>query len=158
MVIWLNLLTSVDDSIYGKYKFGCYAIAISCIIEVTAEAPVFLAQVYCFVKLKVILDTAQIFIRSVTFIYLVLRDPDEAIFAFGVAQLAATLTIVVGYFGYFYVYIRQLKHTRGEERVEPEKEEPILLNRRDSIDDEPDDLPFTSILELCPGVLANTVR
>lgn len=146
LYIWLNLLSPVENHLWTQYKFGCLAMTISCILELCAEAPLFIAQVFCFVKLKVVLDTLHIFVRSVVFIGIVLKNPDIAIYAFGIAQLASIFAIVVGYYAYFYTYISKKDDdpSRKTSEDEPHKEHTLA-----------DKFPLQSVAELLPGVLRN---
>lgn len=148
LYIWLNLLSPVENHLWTQYKFGCLAMTISCILELCAEAPLFIAQVFCFVKLKVVLDTLHIFVRSVVFISIVLKNPDIAIYAFGIAQLASIFAIVVGYYAYFYTYISKKDDdpSRKTSEDEPDKEHTLA-----------DKFPLQSVAELLPGVLRNKV-
>lgn len=95
------------------YRFGCLAIACACVLEMTAEAPVFIGQVFCFVRLKIILDTLHIFVRSVVFLTLVLTQTTGAIYAFGIAQMASALTIVLGNYVFFHAYAKRLRAYRA---------------------------------------------
>lgn len=150
--IWLNALSPVQPVYATQYKFGCYAIAFSCIIEMCAEAPVFVGQVFCFVKLKIVIDTLHILVRSLIFITLVLTNSNIAIYAFGIAQLCSALTIIVGNYLFFHVYIRKLQQYRLD-----------VANSADDYDstsrkyyENMDDFPFDSIRQMVPGGLANT--
>lgn len=124
----------------------------SCIIEVIAEPPVFVAQVFCFVKLKVVLDTLHIFVRSTLFVWLVLRDPNHAIFAFGVAQVGSSVVFLVSYYAFFCYYIA--RHTVKEASNDNAKAK--LLND-EAKDGSHESIPFNSILEFLPGNLPNPV-
>lgn len=42
-----------EDKYLLQYQYGCYAIAISCIIDQMTQSVALVAQSYCFVKLKV---------------------------------------------------------------------------------------------------------
>lgn len=53
--VWLNILSSTDDKYLEQYRIGCYAIAVSCIIDQSTQCLVLVAQSYCFVRLKVII-------------------------------------------------------------------------------------------------------
>lgn len=152
--IWLNSLSSVDEVYASQYKFSCYAMAISCILELTAEAPAFIAQVFCFVKLKVILDTFHIFIRSILFIFLVSNNKENAILAFGIAQFSSAVTIVLGNYLFFYYYIRKLNLYRAELN-EKKCDENMLIGIHGPYYKNMDDFPFNSIKEFIPGVLHN---
>ncbi|KAJ6643609.1 Protein RFT1 like [Pseudolycoriella hygida] len=151
LFIWLYALSPVQDVYYAQYKFGCFAIAFSCIIEMCAEAPVFVGQVFCFVKLKIVLDTLHILVRSLIFITLVQKNSDIAIYAFGIAQLCSALTIIIGNYSFFHVYIKRLKRYR------------LDVSKRDNDTnfygpyyEHMDDFPFNSIREMIPGGLTNT--
>lgn len=147
----MNVLSPVDEKIFDSYKFGCYSIIASCIIESLAEAPVFVAQVFCFVKLKVVLDTLHIFVRSVAFIFLIVRNPEHAIFAFSIAQVGSAVALVSGYYLYFYHYIKKSKNIRKSVDKEHIKKE-----TKDA-DELIETIPFNSLAELVPGYLNNTV-
>lgn len=152
LYIWLNWLSTVGDELYDDYKFGCIGIIVSCIIEVIAEPPVFVAQVFCFVKLKVMLDTLHIFVRSTIFVWLVLRDPSHAIFAFGVAQIGSSITFLISYYAFFCYYIaRQTAKVTKNDEVKDK-----LLNEEKNLE-AVDSIPFNSIMEFMPGNLTNPV-
>lgn len=151
LYIWLHWLSTVGDELYDDYKFGCLGIIVSCIIEVIAEPPVFVAQVFCFVKLKVVLDTLHIFVRSTLFVWLVLRDPSHAIFAFGVAQVGSSISFLIGYYAFFAYYIAKQKAKKGSH--DPVKGK--FLNGDPNDADE--SIPFNSIMEFLPGYLSNPV-
>lgn len=123
------------------------------IIELLAEAQVFVAQVFCFVKLRVVLDTLHIFVRSILFIVLVLRDPSQAIFAFSIAQVGSTVTYAIGYYVYFIYYIDRLNKMKGDKKRAAD-----TTNDDDEKKFESDDsIPFTSIKQMLPGYLENSV-
>lgn len=155
LYIWLNLLSPVETIYFTQYKFGCYAIAFSCIIEMCAEAPVFLGQVFCFVKLKIVLDTMHIMVRSLVFITLVLTNSNIAIYAFGIAQLFSALTIIIGNYSFFHMYINKLKNYRldvSKRNVDNEQ----ILTKYGPYYENMDDFPFNNIREMIPGGLPNT--
>lgn len=166
LYIWLNFGTPVDAELYDQYKFGCICIVVSGIIELLAEVPVFVAQVFCFVKLRIILDTLNIFVRSVIFVVLVIHDPKKAIFAFSVAQVGSTVTFVIGYYIYFIHYTGNVNKSRGVLKRNADN-----LNDNDTFDDssnkndkttekhseQEDFIPFNSIKQMLPGYLHNPV-
>lgn len=51
--VWINILIPTDPIYSSQYKLGCYAVALSCIVEQLTQSVVLVAQSYCFVKLKV---------------------------------------------------------------------------------------------------------
>lgn len=125
---------------------------LSCIIEAMAETPVFVAQVFCFVKLKVVLDTVHIFVRSSLFVWLVLADPSHAIFAFSVAQVGSSISFLIGYYAYFWYYIGRMKVPKAKRDESNGK----LL--KDKANDTDESIPFNSIVEFLPGCLSNPVN
>lgn len=127
-----------------------------------AEAPVYVGQVFCFVKLKVVLDTLRIMVRSVVFIVLVVGDKDRAIYAFGIAQLSSALTIIVGNYLFFHIYIAKLKAYRGElKRSGEDDDASVAMAKKETINhryyENMDDFPFNSVLDMVPGILPNAV-
>ncbi|CRL02480.1 CLUMA_CG015373, isoform A [Clunio marinus] len=155
LYIWLNFLSPVDEAYESAYRFGCYAMGFSCIFELTAEAPAFIGQVFCFVKLKVILDTLHIFIRSVVFIVLVMNNKDIAIYAFGIAQLTSCLTIILGNYGFFYFYIKRLTIYRND-RKKNDNDENQIVKKFGPYYENMNDFPFTSVHDMVPGVIKNS--
>lgn len=100
--IWLSHLPTVGDALYDQYKFGCLAVALSCVIEQIAEVPTFITQVNCKIRVRVVMDCIHLTVRSVVFIYLVRAAPELAIRAFGVAQLTSAVVFTLGFYGYYY--------------------------------------------------------
>lgn len=141
---------------------------VSGVIELLAEVPVFVAQVFCFVKLRVILDTLNLFVRSVIFIVLVIRDPKQAIFAFSIAQLGSTVTFVIGYYIYFMHYIENVKKfTAASKRGADNAADDQFYDDGKNNDDKTSSkilfesdtfIPFNSIKQMLPGYFQNPVR
>lgn len=154
--IWLNWLSSVDSDLASQYRFACYAVALSCVIELCAEAPVFIGQVFCFVKLKVILNTLHIFVRSVIFLWIVIGNPSVAIYAFGIAQLVSAVTILVSHYGFFAYYIKLFEDYKKSRKDKETSTKIPFVNK--SLFDNMHDFPFTKLTEFLPGRLANKVR
>uniref|UniRef100_A0A2M4BIQ9 Protein RFT1 homolog n=1 Tax=Anopheles marajoara TaxID=58244 RepID=A0A2M4BIQ9_9DIPT len=154
LYVWLHWLSPVDAVYAEQYRFGCFAIAFSCIIEMTAESPIFVGQVFCFVKLKVILDTGHIFIRSFIFITIVLLNKDITIYAFGIAQITSACTIIVGNYAFYYFYIPRLLRYRAELKKVDDKR--VLREKYGQQYENMEDFPFVSIRQMLPGVLPNS--
>lgn len=157
LYIWLNLLSPVNDEYQQAYKFGCYAMVVSCVFELTSEPPAFIGQVFCFVKLKIILDTLHILIRSLVFIVLVLNNKHIAIYAFGIAQFTSCCTIIMGNYGFFHFYIKKLKIYRSALKKNDGNHEKTSQECGKYYDNM-EDFPFNSIIDFLPGVLKNEVR
>ncbi|ENN77951.1 hypothetical protein YQE_05628, partial [Dendroctonus ponderosae] len=146
--VWIHLLSPTDDIYYSQYKLGCYAIAISCIIEQATQSVVLVAQSFCFVKLKIIIETIYIVCRTVTFVYLVVNHPNEAINAFSIAQIVSAVLLCALYYGFFTWYIpRLIKHREQEDKDENEKMVSLFSDMSD--------FPFRSVLNFFPGFMFN---
>lgn len=124
--------------------------AFSCVLELTAEAPIFVGQVFCFVKLKVMLDTLHIVTRSIIFVTLVVYDKELAIMAFGIAQLTSALTIVIGNYAFFHYYIKQLKEYRAF--IKKEDDEEKAIEKFGPYYEHMEDFHFESITQMIPCV------
>lgn len=111
--------------------------ALSCIVELCAEAPSFVTQVFCFVRVRIVLNTLHILVRSAVFLWIVINDKSVAINAFAIAQLMSTATIIIGNYGFFYFYIRRLNQNKKQNDMK--------------------DFPFTKLSEFFPGVMKNEV-
>lgn len=132
----------------------------------TAEAPIFVAQVFCFVRLKVTLDTLHILVRSVVFVTLVTTGTTGAIHAFGIAQLASAATIVSGNYLFFHVYIgrlrayreavRQAKDSANDSDDDVTLVTAALKDHFGSSFEQMHDFPFGSVRDMCPGVLVDS--
>jgi len=120
--------------------------AISCVVELIAEAPVFVARVFCFVKLKIAMDTLHIFIRSIVFLTIVFHNQDICIYAFAIAQFCSATFIVIGFYGSMHYFIESEKL----------KEKDDDKKKRNLLDME--NFPFQSITEMIPGYLPNNEK
>ncbi|KAH8276583.1 hypothetical protein KR044_004626 [Drosophila immigrans] len=150
LYIWLHWLSPVATTYAAQYEFACYAVAASCVLELLAESAVFVAQVFCFVKLKIVLNTLHILVRSVIFLWIVTGDRSAAITAFAIAQLASALTIVLGQYGFFYYYMRRFNDYRLQ--LARKGKAPLELRSWErSLFEQMDDFPFSSLAELLPG-------
>lgn len=157
LYIWLNWLSAVDAPYGEQYEFACYAVAISCVLELVAESAVFVAQVFCFVKLKIVLNTLHIFVRSIIFLWIVTGDRSAAINAFAIAQLASAVTIVVGQYGFFQYYINRFNEFKQQQQQQLQKNSKSVKEASSwerTLFDNMDDFPFTKLSELLPGVIS----
>lgn len=110
------------------------------------QSVVLVAQSYCFIKLKVVLETIYIVSRTLIFVVTVLRYPNDAINAFSIAQLASAVILCLTYYGFFYWYISKLSII---------KKGTIAKN---SIFADMNDFPFTSVTDFFPGIMENNER
>lgn len=104
--IWLNWLPLGHPEHAFQYTFGCLSVAFSCILELCSANMALVAQLFCFVKLKVAFDTLHIFVRTVLFLSIIIYDRSLALIAFSVAQVVSIGTIVLAYYIFFYWYIK----------------------------------------------------
>lgn len=150
--LWLHVMLPVEDVMYKQqYHSACYYMAFACLIEFCAEAPNFVSQVFCFVKLKVVMSTLQILVRSSLFLCLVLRtNSSNAIQSFALAQLVSVITLVVGYYGFYHFYIIQLKKFR---ELPKKNDKTMTTEWSTKMYGNMDDFPFKSVLDFLPGVM-----
>ncbi|XP_017878351.1 protein RFT1 homolog isoform X1 [Ceratina calcarata] len=143
--IWLFVL-SASEALPSYYTFAVWAVALSCIIELSSLIVQLVASAFLFVRLKIILDTIMIAIRTITFVPLVLHNPENALLAFGVAQLVAAIFYTTSHYLYFYRYIEKLNKCK--------------LKRRMSLKDNSEEyvvreFPFKTVKDFLPGQLVN---
>ncbi|EDW81871.1 uncharacterized protein Dwil_GK25490 [Drosophila willistoni] len=162
LYIWLNWLSAVDEPFTQQYEFGCYAVALSCVLELLAESSVFVAQVFCFVKLKIVLNTLHILVRSAIFLWIVMGNRQAAIYAFAIAQLASAVTIVLGQYGFFYFYIKRFKIFREKSISQQKKStsssgsKTLISSWELSLFKHMDDFPFAKLTDFLPGFLTQS--
>ncbi|XP_076241355.1 man(5)GlcNAc(2)-PP-dolichol translocation protein RFT1 [Calliopsis andreniformis] len=143
--IWLSVLT-VSEALPAYYTFAVWAVALSCIIELSSLIIQLVASAFLFVRLKIILDTIMIAIRTLTFVPLILHNPENALLAFGVAQLVAAVFYTTSHYAYFHHYIKKINKCK--------------LKRRMSLKDSSDEcvvreFPFKTVTDFLPGQLEN---
>ncbi|XP_014367392.2 protein RFT1 homolog [Papilio machaon] len=144
--IWVNILPLGQPEYASQYVFGCWSVAFSCILELCSANMALVAQLYCFVKLKVILDSVHILVRTLLFVSIIVYDRSMALIAFSVAQVGSIGVIVLSYYVFFYWYIRNKPlYAKGalKSKLVPEK----VVNR---LFDNMDDFTFTSLKDFFP--------
>lgn len=149
--IWLNLLPPSSEEYASQYGFGCWSVALSCVLELCSANLVLVAQLFCFVKFKVALDTLHIFVRTVLFLSIIIYDRSLALVAFSVAQVCSIATIVISYYVFFYWYIKNKPlYAKGalKSRFVPD----IVVQR---LYDNMDDFHFTSLRDFLPKYLGS---
>lgn len=90
----------------------------------------------------------MIAIRTLTFVPLILYNSDNALLAFGVAQLVAAIFYTSSHYVYFHYYIKKMNKYK--------------LKRRMSLKDSSDEyvvkeFPFQTVSDFLPGRLENKV-
>ncbi|BES98557.1 Rft protein [Nesidiocoris tenuis] len=130
--VWLHVLETPEPHITVHYRLGVWAICISCVMNVCIEPFYLVAQAFLFVKLRVLIETVSVSVRTVAFTCLVLWKPSAAVVAFSVAQILSQICYAFAYCSYFHRYIEQRK-------TNPQS---------------PDDFPFKSLRDFLPKQVA----
>lgn len=151
MYIWLHVLPLGHPEYETQYVIGCWSVCISCIIELCSANVVLVAQVFCFFKLKVALETLHIVTRSVVFLCIVVTDTNMALIAFSVAQLVSIGAISASYYLFFYWYIQNKQYYKEGKLPNKYLSKSILKSLYDTMDD----FPFTSMKQLMPTWLGS---
>ncbi|KAL6420034.1 hypothetical protein ACFW04_001207 [Cataglyphis niger] len=143
--IWLFVL-STTEALPPYYTFAVWAVGLSCIIELSSLIVQLAANAFLFVRLKIILDTIMIAIRTMTFVLLILYYPENALLAFGTAQLVAAIFYTTSHYAYFHYYIKKLNKCTQKRR----------MSLKDSTDEYVvREFPFRNVKDFLPGQLEN---
>ncbi|XP_039287044.1 protein RFT1 homolog [Nilaparvata lugens] len=130
--IWLTVLEIPDPAITRHYTIGVWTIIISCILEMLIEPLDLVSQAFLFVKLRVVLDTIHVLLRTCIFISIVVLWPEGAVVAFSVAQISTVIVHIAGFLIYFSHYINERNNSKE--------------------DDAKSDFPFTSMTQFLPQI------
>lgn len=144
--IWLNWLPLGHPEHVVQYTFGCWSVAFSCILELCSANMALIAQLFCFVKLKVALETLHIFVRTIVFLSIIIYDRSFALIAFSIAQVVSIGTIVLAYYIFFYWYIKN-KPLYSKEAFKSKIIPNLVLQK---LYTNMDDFNFTSIRDFFP--------
>lgn len=143
--IWLFLL-STTETLPPYYTFAVLAVGLSCIIELSSLVVQLVASAFLFVRLKIILDTIMIVIRTMTFVPLILYHPENALLAFGIAQLVAAVFYTTSHYAYFHHHIKKLNECSQKRRMSLKDSSDEYVMR---------EFPFHAIKDFLPGELEN---
>lgn len=142
--IWLYVLEVPGQQFVNGYILGVWAIALSCLCEIACE-PLFLAaQAFLYVRLKVVMDTIHVMVRTLIFSIIVFRDPESALLAFSLAQMLSSLIYSLGYYVYF--------GWRIYKQSESVKERAHSVKNTDT-EESKDEFPFHSLNDFLPHKL-----
>lgn len=97
---------------------------------------------------QIILDTIMIIIRTFTFVPLILYHPDNALLAFGIAQLVAAIFYTTSHYVYFHYYIAKLNKCTQKRRMSLKDSSDEYVVR---------EFPFRDVKDFLPGQLTNDV-
>lgn len=148
--VWTNILSPTDPVYASQYKLGCYAIALSCIVEQATQNVVLIAQSFCFVRLKIVFETLYVLSRTFIFVYFVINYPNSAINAFSLAQILSSVILCSLYYGFFTWYIPRLNKIKEQGNDDDNKGSKIS-----GLFSDMNDFPFRSILNFFPGFMFN---
>lgn len=95
------------------------------------------------------MQTMLVLVRTVAFTSIVLYQRDAAVLAFSVAQVLSIAAYTVGYYVYFYFYMKNRLLVRSEFKTETSKGR--AAQRKDSIIGTVYDFPFNSVMEFFPS-------
>ncbi|XP_073974876.1 man(5)GlcNAc(2)-PP-dolichol translocation protein RFT1 isoform X2 [Rhodnius prolixus] len=126
--IWLYVLSAPDRSITNHYSIGVWAICVSCVLGMCVEPMYLVAQAFLFVKLRVLIESLSVSLRTIIFTCLVLWKPNAAVVAFSVAQIVGQICYTSAYCVYFHNYI----------------------NKRKQISENKEEFPFNSLTDFLP--------
>lgn len=144
LYIWLHVLSLGHPEYEAQYAFGCWSVALSCVVELTSANLALVAQIFCFVKLRVALDTIHLLIRTFIFLAILIYDTDKALIAFSVAQVSSAVTITASYYLFFYWYIKNMniyRKTKDTQKTE---------GKWDTYFRNMEDFTFTSLRDFFP--------
>lgn len=149
--VWLNWLPLGNQEYAFQYAFGCWSVAFSCVLELCAANMALVSQFFCFIKLKVALDTLHILVRTILFLSIIVYDRSLALIAFSVAQVGSIGTIVLCYYIFFYWYIKN-KPLYAKGALKSKFIPDLVLN---TLYANMDDFNFTSIRDFLPKYLGS---
>ena len=101
------------------------------------------------------MQTMLVVVRTVSFTAIVLYEPKAAVLAFSVAQVLSISVYVLGYYVYFYFYMKNRLIERS--RLDTEISKGRTFQRKDSIIGTVYDFPFNSVVEFLPSKLSDEV-
>ncbi|XP_057321065.1 protein RFT1 homolog [Microplitis mediator] len=149
---WLYALTTAEElPLY--YNFAVLAITFSSIIYFLSLITQLVLSSFLFVRCKIVIETITIVLRTLIFIPMVLHRPENALWAFGVAQIVATVFYTVTHYIYIHWYIKNnIKHDKDNHQLMSSQDKAEIKNNSKYRNE---DFPFKSITEFLPGQLEN---
>lgn len=91
----------------------------------------------------------MIAIRTLTFVPLILYNPENALLAFGIAQLVAAIFYTTSHYAYFHYYIKKINRCTSKRRMSLKDSSDEYVVR---------EFPFETVMDFLPGQLENKVR
>ncbi|XP_037284505.2 man(5)GlcNAc(2)-PP-dolichol translocation protein RFT1 [Rhipicephalus microplus] len=138
--VWLFVLERPDPMVATGYTLGVHCVVISVIIEVLAEPLYVVSQAFHYIKFKIFFVGSGITLRCIIMAVLVACNPENAIWAYSVAQLISSAYYTVVLYAYFTFESRRLNRACEDETKDPSRE----------CNDHA--LPFTSAVDIIPFI------
>ncbi|XP_063993350.1 protein RFT1 homolog [Diachasmimorpha longicaudata] len=152
--IWLHVLTT-SEILPDYYTFAVISVAISCVIHLSSLVVQLVSSAFLFNRFKVVIDATAIVFRTFLFVPMVLHWPENALLAFGVAQLAYVIFYSGTHYVYFHWYIHQLNEKRKSKRKYDDSSDSEEVKEKDKDDGIIHHFPFQSVRDFFPGQLKN---
>lgn len=141
--VWLFVLERPDPSVATGYTMGVHCVVISVVIEVLAEPLYVVSQAFHYIKFKIFFVGSGITLRCIVMAILIAFDPQNAIWAYSVAQLVSSAYYTVVLYAYFTFESRRLNRACDDKSKD---------SNRKSTDHA---LPFSSVLDIIPLISRN---
>ncbi|GLV34883.1 uncharacterized protein CBL_09363 [Carabus blaptoides fortunei] len=146
--VWINILSPTEEQYFPQYCFGCYSIALSCVLNQMTQSFFLVAQSYCFVKLRVVIETVYVTVRTIIFVVIIVYEPQQAINAFSIAQILSQIVYCIGFVVFFWWYIKELNKLKDIKSGNTVKVPAIFKDMND--------FQFQSVYDFLPGFMKNT--
>lgn len=141
--VWLFVLEQPDPLVASGYALGVHCMVISVVIEVLAEPLYVVSQAFHYIKFKVFFVGSGITLRCIIMAGLVAFDPENAVWAYSIAQLISSVYYTVVLYVYFTFESRRLRRLSKKD----------LQGSGHNQDDHA--LPFTTALDIIPFIGCN---
>ncbi|XP_011311401.1 protein RFT1 homolog [Fopius arisanus] len=149
--IWLYILAT-SETLPDYYTFAVISVAISCVIHLLSLVAQLVSSAFLFNRFKVVIEASAIVFRTFLFVPIVLHRPENALLAFGVAQLAYVMFYSLAHYIYFHWYIQRLNDQRIRlKKTDSSDSDELTDNKNEGMAD----FPFNSIRDFLPGQLKN---
>lgn len=100
-----------------------------------------------YVLFQVVLDTIHVTVRTIIFVVIIIYEPQQAIYAFSLAQIVSQIVYLLGYIIFFGWYIKNLNRIRKNGHTDVDN--PIFKDMKD--------FQFESLYDFLPGCMKNHV-
>nr|XP_026694892.1 protein RFT1 homolog [Ciona intestinalis] len=112
---WRNLFENPDPAEIPHYPLAVVIFGCCACVELIAEPLWVLAQVFLFVKLKVVAEGLAILIKCLVTVSLVVAFPQWGLVSFCIAQVSFSITYICAYYGYFIWFIKSKKSKQSDD-------------------------------------------